>query len=444
MRRRQLDEDLATVPRPRDREAAPGVPSFRVTAVEGPRAGIVFTLDGNAPARVLVGKSPRCDVCIDDPEMSRRHAAFDIEGSSLRLADLGSKNGTFANGIRVDAANLHGSETVRMGGTVFRVDAAPPGPPGLAPEVDGYGRLLGRSHVMRRLYPLIARVAASKLPVLIEGETGTGKELCAEVIHEMGPRADRPFVVLDCAAVPVAHIEATLFGVDGNVAAPRSGLFEQAHEGTLYLDEIGALDLATQKKLLRALERGEIQRVGGTTKIHVDVRVIASSRRDLERDIATGDFGDDLFHRLAVARIEMPALRARRDDVGLLAAHFWSTLGGEGKVPDGLVARLEDESFPGNLRELANVVARAVTLGALADPLPPIVDDSGETGDLVDEVLALELPLPQAKDRVMVEFERRYVERVLAKHGGNVARAAAASGIARRYFQMLRARHAKG
>jgi DNA-binding NtrC family response regulator len=289
--------------------------------------------------------------------------------------------------------------------------------------------------------------------VVIEGETGTGKEALAESIHEMGPRAQGPFVVFDCTAVPPSLVEAELFGHERGAftgaTSARKGVFEQAHGGTLLIDEVGDLDLSLQPKLLRAIERFEVRRIGGDKWMRVDVRVLAATRRDLDREVQAGRFRDDLFHRLAVARIELPALRSRIGDVAVLATHFWQEMGGDARaIPRDLMQKWEDYDWPGNVRELKNTIARQLALGDLADvrperaslpPAPPPATGA-PAQDAIDRFVDMGLPYPQARDRILDEFEQRFVARVLAMHGGDVARAAAASGIGRRYFQKLKAR----
>jgi DNA-binding NtrC family response regulator len=313
------------------------------------------------------------------------------------------------------------------------------------PQRSSFAKTVGGSREMRRLYPLCEKLAAANVAVVIEGETGTGKEVLAESIHEMSPRARGPFVVFDCTAVPPALVESELFGHERGAftgaTQTRRGVFEQAHGGTLLIDEIGDLDLTLQPKLLRALERMEIRRVGGDRWIKVDVRLLAATRRDLDREVQAGRFRDDLFHRLAVARIELPPLRHRRGDVTMLAAQFWRDLGGDPRQlsPD-ILHRWEDYTWPGNVRELRNTVARQLAMGDLEAPR---FDEVPGAGDSLDRFVDSGLPFPQARDRVLEEFEQRYVERLLEKHGGDVAAAAAASGIGRRYFQKLKARSGK-
>jgi two-component system, NtrC family, response regulator HydG len=420
-------------------------------------------VDATLPRR-LIGKSPACDLVLADPEVSRRHLSLDVVRDGLRVVDLGSTNGTFVNGIRVNDVVLRGDETITVGRTSLSVavhrDAA--GGPQLSRALR-FGRLLGGSDAMRRLHPVLSPLAAANVPVVIEGETGTGKELLAEALHEEGPRADKPFVVFDCTTVAPSLMDSHIFGHERGAFTTaltrREGVFEQADGGTLLIDEIGELDFTLQAKLLRALERSEVQRVGGKGWLKVDVRVIAATRRDLEKEVQAGRFREDLFFRLAVGRVELPPLRERAGDIALLARSFWTRLGGDGEPSPELLARFADYPWPGNVRELRNAVARFLVLGdvgALGIPASPAATEAAEAsspppappqervaGDVIDEVIKEDLPLGLARERVLDAFLRRYVAHVLAKHGGNVTRAAAASGIARRYFYVVKNRAEK-
>ncbi|MCA9585165.1 MAG: sigma 54-dependent Fis family transcriptional regulator [Myxococcales bacterium] len=426
--------------------------AFVLTVTAGPDVGRAFRLDPAQPTRVLIGTSPACELRLTDREASRRHAAIDRVGVDLRVTDLGSTNGTFVDRVKVLQADLQGGEFLRVGATMFRVDLEDE-PAADVPLTDAsaFGRAMGASREMRRLYPLCVKLAGADVPLVIEGETGTGKEMLAESIHEMGPRASGPFIVFDCTAVPPALVESELFGHERGAftgaVATRRGVFEQAHGGTLLIDEIGDLDATMQPKLLRALERMEIRRVGGDRWIRIDVRVLAATRRDLDREVQAGRFRDDLFHRLAVARIELPPLRSRRGDVAVLAQAFWRQLGGDARGPSPeLLRKWEDDPWPGNVRELRNVVARTIALGDMPDELferPSLASPPASAEQALDTFVDAGLPYPQARDRVLDAFDQRFVERLLARHGGDVARAAAASGIGRRYFQKLRARTAK-
>jgi two-component system response regulator HydG len=420
---------------------AGAVRAFVLRVVSGPDTGKAFTVDASS-GRVLVGQGPACAVKLDDRTASRRHAALEPEGGALRVTDLGSTNGTFVNGLRVYDAALNGGETLHVGDTVLRVEAGGASPGASSPETS-FGAFVGASEEIRRLYPTIARIAATELPVVIEGETGTGKEVLAEAIHDEGPRAQRPFVVFDCTTVASNLVEAALFGHERGAftgavdSAP--GVFEQADGGTLFVDEIGDLDMALQAKLLRAIERSEVRRIGGRQWTHVNVRIIAATRRDLDREVQAGRFRDDLFFRLAVARVELPPLRRRRKDIALLAAHFWQSLGGAPQHLTGdVLTRLEDYDWPGNVRELRNAIARRIALGEL--PGGAATRPSAPGADSMQAVIDAALPFPLARDRVLELFEERYVAAVLERHGGNVTHAARASGIGRRYFQTIRGR----
>jgi DNA-binding NtrC family response regulator len=431
--------DQVTAPR----EIGVDVATFEVEAESGPKAGTRWTID--AGSTVLVGKSHVCEICLDDARVSRRHATLEPRGAELVVTDTESTNGVFVGSVRVGKAWLANGDRVRVGDTtlVVRVTSAPRSVRLSAKT--GFGRLVGESVAMRRLYPMLRKLAAADVPVVIEGETGTGKEVLAESLHDKGPRANGPFVVFDCTTVASTLLEAALFGHERGAftgaTQRRAGVFEQADGGTLFLDEIGDLDLALQAKLLRALERREVQRVGGEKWIKVDVRILAATRRNLDDAVAKGQFRDDLFFRLAVARVELPPLRARTGDIGLLAAHFWRSLGGEGMLPEDLRRDLERSTWPGNVRELHNAVARHLALGDLATEAPR---PTAAHADTIERILALDLPFARARERLVEEFAQRYVDRVVAAHDGNVTRAAAAAGLGRRYLQMLRARRREG
>jgi DNA-binding NtrC family response regulator len=431
------------------REEGAGTQRFRLVVVEGGDAGKELTIDGGSPSRVYVGQSPTCDLRVDDPHVSRRHAGFELAPRGLCITDLDSTNGTFVNGVEVHSALVRGGEIVRLGGLKIRVEAATASPEPLISSAESFGRVLGSSVEMRRLYSICERLSRSEVSVVIEGETGTGKEVLAESLHDASSRAKGPFVVFDCTGVAPTLVESELFGHERGAftgaTSMRRGVFEQANGGTLLIDEIGDLDPSLQPKLLRALQRGEVRRVGGDKPIPVDVRVLSATRRDLDREVQDGRFRDDLYFRLAVTRVELPPLRSRRGDISLLASHFWRELQAAGEPPYELLRRYERYNWPGNVRELSNAVARHLALGEL---LPESAyETSAPTGnaleDAIEATLALDLPFPRARDRVLSVFERRYLERMLTRHGGNVTKAAEASGIGRRYFTRIASRLGK-
>jgi DNA-binding NtrC family response regulator len=372
----------------------------------------------------------------------------------LRVEDQRSTNGTFVNGVRVELAVLRGGEMVQLGATLLLVEPIHGQPVSLS-TATSFGEVIGVSPAMRQLYPMCHKLARSDVPVVIEGETGVGKEQLAEAIHALGSRANGPLVVFDCTAVAPNLIESELFGHErgaftGSVTQHK-GVFERAHNGTLLIDEIGDLPMSLQAKLLRAIERRSVTRVGGSAVLSVDVRLLSATRRDLDREVQLGNFRDDLFHRIAVTRIEVPPLRDRRGDVTVLARHFCRELGGEERLlPAELLQRWDQHIWPGNVRELKNAVARWLALGDVRDSTIPPPDPQGRRGrrghplanhgDSIARVLAAELPWAEARQAVLDELEGRYVEHMLGTHGGNMTRAAAAAGVARRHFYRMKTR----
>jgi len=443
-------EDTVAISRPRREESRA---CFRLTVELGPDEGDVFQVDGAAPSAVLIGTSEACSIRLRDPEVSRRHASVELSRGDLRLRDLNSTNGTTVDGIRAVEVLLRGGEQLKLGATTLRVERDVQSSPVAIPKVAAFGALLGGSLAMRRLYPICQRLAESDVPLVIEGETGTGKEALAEAIHAASPRANGPFVVFDCTAVPDSLIESALFGHEKGAftgaVSSRPGVFEEAHKGTLLIDEIGDLDKSLQSKLLRAIQKSEVRRLGGQGWVKVDARVIAATRRDLDKEVQAGRFRDDLFFRLAVARIALPPLRERQEDIEALARHFWAMYGGKtGSFPSHLLDRFNSHPWPGNVRELANTIARLVALGDMAEHASlflqpgavPKDDGAGDGGDFIAQVVEQNLTLAEARDHILREFERQYVIHLLDLHGGDATRAAAASGIGERYLRMIRAR----
>ncbi len=446
------------VPRERSRHAIPTA-TFVFTVIDGPDEGRSFQVDAAHPQRFLVGTDCSCDVRLDDNLVSRRHMALEVTRGGLVLSDLASTNGTTVNGVVVREGLLRGGERVVVGATTMLVSVGPPLHSLLLPDERSFGTLLGASFEMQRLYPLCERLAASNVPVVIEGETGTGKECLAESLHRRGQRVSQPFVVFDCTVVAPSLLESELFGHERGAftgaVSEHQGVFERANGGTLLIDEVGELPLSLQPKLLRALERSEVCRVGGSHWVKVDVRVLAATRRDLVQEVQQGRFRDDLYHRLAVTRVELPPLRHRIEDLPMLVAHFSVQQGATpDAIPGEVVASWMAHAWPGNVRELRNAVMRRLALGELDDrdaqreasegrdagDERSAVEAAPSHEDPIARILAMRLPLPEARQVVIDEFESRYVEHLLDLYDGNVTRAAAASGVGRRYFQRLRAK----
>ena len=305
-------------------------------------------------------------------------------------------------------------------------------------------RMLGRSPAMRRAVDTLSKVAPTDVTVLVLGETGTGKELAARLVHDGSPRARAPFVAVNCAALPENLVESELFGHEPGAftgaVKRRIGRIEQAHNGTLFLDEIGDLPAGAQAKLLRALQERVIERVGGADPIKVDFRLVAATNRDLTADIASRAFRRDLFYRLTVVTVRLPALRERTGDVPVLARHFLEVamrrLGRRGiRLSEHAVARLEAYPWPGNVRELENLSTRLIALASSDSILGP------EHLGLMVEGELNSSPLPSADLRDILDFcEREIVRRMLDRHGGNRTRTAVALGISRQALQQKLAR----
>ncbi|MFA6124992.1 MAG: nitrogen regulation protein NR(I) [Sphingomonas sp.] len=319
--------------------------------------------------------------------------------------------------------------------------------------------LIGRSPAMQDVYRIIARVVSNDLTVLVSGESGTGKELVARAIHDLGPRRRSPFIALNMAAIPRELIEAELFGHERGAftgaQARSAGRFEQAAGGTLFLDEIGDMPMEAQTRLLRVLQSGEFTTVGGARTIRADVRIVAATNRDLAQLVAVGQFREDLFYRLNVVPVLLPALRARRQDIPLLARHFLDRAAEDGlprkQLDADAVAVIEAYDWPGNVRELENMMRRIAVLarderidademramlgGAL--PSTPMIGDAGIEAAIRARIERLAIEEPAALDdgtlydRIIAEVERPLIEALLARHGQNQLRAARALGINR-------------
>lgn len=310
-------------------------------------------------------------------------------------------------------------------------------------ERHSYSGIIGKSKPMQQLYQLIEKVAASSATVQIHGESGTGKELVAKAIHYNSPRKARPFIAINCSAIPETLMESELFGFRRGAftgaVQDKAGLFEQADGGTLFLDEIGDLSLALQAKLLRVLQEREVRRIGGNELIKVDVRVVSASNKNLAQMVKTGDFREDLFFRMNVIEINLPALRERRDDILLLIEHFYCRYAGaawsaENIAPDALQALLE-HPFPGNVRELENVIERAVVLGdrvITLDLLPMMV--KSPVGK--EPCTSLVIPIAGVRlEEILDSLEKQYLDLALSQSDGVKKRAAELLGLSFRSFR---------
>jgi DNA-binding NtrC family response regulator len=419
--------------------AALRVHKTRIEVVDGPDQGLVADLPG-PHSRIGTGKE--CELVLKDPTVSRVHVMVRIEGDSIRIVDVGSRNGTRIDGIAIRDAYARADSLITLGNTRLRLrmlDDVVDFPLSLR---ERFGRLLGKSTAMRHAFAILERIAPTDMPVLIEGENGTGKELVAEAIHEHSSRSAEPYVIFDCSAISPGLIESELFGhmrgAFTSAVSDRVGVFEAASGGTLFLDEIGELPLDLQPKLLRALERGEVQRVGSNVKRRVDVRVIAATNRQLAREVERGKFREDLYFRLNVLNVSLPPLRERLDDIPIIARHFEKDLmprtGATAPLSDETINAFMNRSWPGNVRQLRNEVARALSLG-VSPHVPPSAALPTATGEAAPPAIDLSEPLLVGSKRIAEVYEKAYIEAALRETGGNVSRTAETAQVNRKYIQ---------
>jgi DNA-binding NtrC family response regulator len=414
----------------------------RLLIVKGPDRGEAIAIGDLA---MTVGSGPGNDVLLSDPTISRRHLQIEPRIEGVILRDLGSTNGSFVQGARFQELTLGFGTEVTIGQTVLKY-VPQEEPLELQPsDEESYGSLAGRDPKLRKLFRLLADVAASAATVLIEGETGTGKELIAEEIHRHSTRRAGPFVVFDCGAVPKELIESALFGhlrgAFTGAVTDRPGAFEEADGGTLFLDEIGELAPEVQPALLRALDKRAVRPVGGTAYTQVSVRVVAATNRNLRAEIAAKRFREDLYYRLAVVRMHVPPLRERPDDVALLVEHFARQFAGgrQLEIAKEELDRLRHHTWPGNVRELRNVIERAC---ALTHGTKLEIDEAfdekvgGQAG-----TVNIDLPFKEAKAQLIDAFEREYIRAQLKRHDGNLSAAARSAEVDRKHFRELLRKH---
>jgi transcriptional regulator with PAS, ATPase and Fis domain len=423
---------------------------------------------------LVIGTSPECDlVAADDPRVSRKHCELRMTRRGIALRDLGSKNGIFIGELPIVEMILPVGVIAAIGNS--RLSARLAGDASLVPLSSSahFGEAVGQSVTMRALFAKLKRVAATSETILLLGESGTGKEVLAKSIHTESPRRNAPFVIFDCSSVAPSLVESELFGhvrgaFTGAVTA-QAGLLEQANGGTLFIDELGELPLDLQPKLLRVLETRQVRRLGASEWQGFDVRIIAATHRNIRARIAEGTFREDLYYRLGVVEVHVPALREHKDDIPLLAERFLSAQSPSRAVadlPPHTLELLAGHDWPGNIRELRNMIARlmlfpdltAEMFGAAAgqsrlsagasapktgEPAAvqapgqaPIGTASASGGDGGFAVLA-ELPLFEAKEIMLEQFERSYLAIKLRKHGGNIKRLAESIGVSRQHLYRL-------
>jgi transcriptional regulator with GAF, ATPase, and Fis domain len=441
----------------------------RVRVAEGPDAGATREL---VNASLRVGSASDNDLVLADNSVSRHHCAIEPVAGGARVRDEGSTNGIFLDGVRVYDALFSGPVQLRLGDSVLRVEPLSETADREQLASPRFHGLIGRSPRMRELFADLARIAPSDLSVLIEGETGSGKELVAESLHAESERCKGPFVVFDCSAVAANLVESELFGHERGAftgaVQSRAGVFEQADGGTIFLDELGELPKDLQPKLLRVLERREVRRLGSQRTIPVDVRLVAATHRNLAAEVQRGNFREDLYFRTATAVVRVPPLRDRMEDLPLLVAHLLERHHPERRavdVPRAVWALFEGHRWPGNVRELSNAVQRLVVtpdrvlLGdaglsegdssqapgsqapasqAPASPASPAYTTASVASRAASAAL---LPLRVARREASEAFERAYLRRVLERSQGNVTRAAAIAEVSRQMLQKLMRKH---
>jgi len=372
---------------------------------------------------VTVGSVPGNGLVLDDPFVSARHVRIDRPAGRWEVTDVGSTNGTLLGGVRVWRSELPPGLPITVGDSEVVLEVGP-AREGRLPG--SYEAMFSVDPGMRRVFDLIDRLAPADAAVTILGETGTGKELVARALHARSPRAPGPFIPVNCAAIPETLMESELFGHEkgafSGAERQRKGAFEEADQGTLFLDEIGEMPLDLQAKLLRALESGEVKRVGSSRPIHVQVRVLSATHRDLAAQVRAGKFREDLFYRLSVVPVSVPPLRARAGDVRALAQRFLDAAAPRGlslRWSEEALRRLETHDWPGNVRQLKNVVQRALLFRGEGNVLPASAvtfDDlrraSGPGGD--DTTLYL-------PGLTLEEIEREAIRLSLRRHRGKRA-----------------------
>lgn len=416
---------------------------IRVSVTAGPDAGASRDV---VSSTLRIGSASDNDLALTDSTVSRRHCAIEPVPGGVRIRDEGSTNGILIGNMQVADATISGPVQLQLGNTRISIEPLSETVSREQTTAERFGDLLGRSRRMRELFADLARIAPTDATLLIEGETGCGKELVAESVHAASKRAEGPFVVFDCSAVAPTLIESELFGQErgaytGAVSGP--GLFEQANGGTIFLDELGELSKELQPKLLRVLERREVRRLGSRRTVSVDVRVLCATNRNLMAEVQRGNFREDLYFRLATAVVRVPPLRDRMDDLPLLVEHFLaraqSSLG-VSDIPAPVWNMFKTHRWPGNVRELWNAVQRFIIKpeSVFASEL------SSPSANLRPALLPSSGPLPHlrlARRDATDAFELAYLQALLARTGNNMKSASAMADVSRQMIQKLMRKH---
>jgi DNA-binding NtrC family response regulator len=397
---------------------------------------------------VVLGRNEACNLMVDDRKVSAVHVEFTATERGLRVRDLGSRNGTFVGDTRIGEVYLTKNTTLTIGDTIVAFSPTTPEEVKIS-DVASFGPLVGSSAGMRTIFERLKKAGPTDLTVLILGETGCGKELVAQAIHEASTRASKPFVVVDCGAIPPSLAESALFGHErGSFTGAvdrRISPFVEADGGTIFLDELGELPVDVQPKLLRALAEQRIKPVGSNTYKPVNCRVVAATRRDLVREVNAGSFRSDLYFRVAQIKVELPALRERLEDIPALTRKMMADMGeteAYERVTTESLERLMRHDWPGNVRELRNVIAVALAFGKegpldLAQHIAPMVQASETTP-------TRGRTFQDAKRDILARFEKDYFIALHAECNGNVSEIGRRAAMERAHVRGYLRRHGIG
>jgi transcriptional regulator with GAF, ATPase, and Fis domain len=406
--------------------------------------------------RVRIGKAPDNDLVLPDASVSRYHCELELAVDGVVVKDLGSTNHTRINRSKIQTATLEPGATLIVGDVQLLLLPESERLLVMPSQATAFGAAIGPSLAMRAVFGVLERIAPTEATVLLEGETGTGKDVIARAIHEQSPRSAQPFVVVDCGAVNYNLLESEFFGHERGAFTGaidrRVGAFEAVGAGTLFLDEIGELPLDVQPKLLRVLEAGEFRRVGSNQTLSCEARILAATKRNLKAEVERGKFREDLYFRLAVVPVTVPPLRHRREDIPALVESFLC----QARERDGAVvelglsqetlATLMAHDWPGNVRELRNVLDRAIYIARTSDqpqlrlvdlPVAAAPKSAEGSGWAFDENATYR----ECRNQFEREFERRYVSWLLERHAHNVSAAARAAKMDRKYLHDLARKH---
>jgi transcriptional regulator with GAF, ATPase, and Fis domain len=433
-----ITDELVSIKRDLDR--------LRLVVIEGADSGRSCEVTNDT---ISIGTDAACDLVLADNTVSRKHLLARKDNNGIWLQDQQSSNGTFYQGSQVKEIVVGLGATIKLGKTELKVAPFEKRLNPKATKEESFYGVLATNKKMREIFASLKEVAETNLTVLFQGETGTGKEVMAEAVHQASSRKDRPFVVIDCTTIPNNLAESELFGhckgAFTGAVADRIGCFEQANGGTIFIDEVGDLPKELQPKLLRVLERRQIKPVGSTISKEVDVRVIAATNKDLKTEVEENQFREDLYYRIAVVSITLPPLRERPEDLEILIKHFAKQASPhelEVELPKVALNNLAAYGWPGNIRELRNVVERAVAFqrskefdydSFMKEAARSIGESSAKNID--------SLPFKQAKSQVVDSFEKAYLSDLIKQHKGNVSKAAREAQLDRHHLKDLLKKH---